>query len=439
MSVLACAWVAVVAVGCFATVRSSPADSAPAPVSDAAGGSPGEAPVEDLPAVAEDPPGAPASGDSGMVAASAQLTEEAPVIGLLLPLTGSPSNREYARLFMEGVEVAAELAGEAGWGVEVVVQDNRGTPAGSERGAETLVSRGATAILGPLTAENMVAATRAARAGVAFLSPTARRVPFGRRGVFSMGAGDPGAGRALAGALRAVGYRAAVVVHPRSPGEMLEAGAFEGAFAALGGAVTRRIRYEPGTTTFDVELGEVERIVPPVLVVAAPAADVELLAPQIAFFGLDTLDIQVAGTAAWTTPAVLESVAWRHTDSVIAVSSSDPLAVYDQATAFVQAYERHFRRTLASPIPAAGFDLFQMALAAYGDGVRTSRGTVASLDRLDGFRGATGTYSQVDGRVEREFFPVTILEGRLLPFDSVRAEPPDTIGHRPGARRPRPR
>ena len=370
---------------------------------------------------------------------AAERMQEAPVIGLLLPQGGSPSNREYARLFMEGVEVAAELAGDAGRRFQLLVEDNRGTSAGSERGAAALVAGGASAILGPLTAENMAAAARATPARVALLSPTARRVPFGRRGVFSMGAGDPGAGRALAGAAHAAGYRTAVVVHPRSPGETLEAGAFRDAFTAMGGVVTRRLQYEPGTTTFDIELREVEAIVPPLLVVAAPASDVEMLAPQIAFFGLDTLEIQVAGTQAWTTPAVLESVARRHTDSVIAVSSSDPLAAYDRAAAFVQAYERHFRRTLTSPIPAAGFDLFRMALAAHGDGVRTSRGTVASLDRLDRFRGATGTYSQVEGRIEREFFPVTILAGRLLPFDATRAAPADTIGRHfaPGRQRPR--
>lgn len=350
------------------------------------------------------------------------------VIGAVLPVSGSPSNREYTRLFLEGVEVAAELARRGGWRIEFLVEDSRGTPSGSERGVSALVSRGAVAILGPLDAENMESAVRAAPGSVAFLSPTARRVPFGRRGVFSMGAGDPGAGRALARAVRSAGYREAAIVHPRSPGERLEADAFQDAFQDAGGVVRRRMQYEPGTTTFDVELKAVEAVVPEVLVVAAPPADVELMAPQIAFFGLDTLEIQVAGTAAWTTLPVLEAVARRHTDSVIAVSASDPLAVFDPAAAFVQAYEQHFRRTLVSPVPAAGFDLFRMVLTAYGNGVRTSRGTVASLERLDRFRGATGTYSHVNGRIQREFFPVRLLEGRPHPFDATLAAPADTAG-----------
>ena len=362
------------------------------------------------------------------------------VVGAVLPVTGSPSNREYTRLFLEGVEVAADLARRAGWRFEFLVEDNRGTPSGSERAVSALVSRGAVAILGPLAAENLESAVRAAPRDVAVLSPTARRLPFGRRGVYSMGAGDPGAGRALADAVRSAGYQEAVVVHSGSPGEALEADAFVDAFHDLGGSVRRRMRYEPGTTTFDIELKEVEVVVPEVLVVAAPSADVELMAPQIAFYGLDTLDIQVAGTASWTTPAVLESVVQRHTDSVIAVSPSDPRAAVDPGTAFVRAYEQHFRRTLVSPVPAAGFDLFRMALAAYGDGVRTSRGTVASLERLDRFRGATGTYSHVDGRIQREFFPVRILQGGLHPFETTLTAPGDTVRiQRPGGDRARSR
>ena len=360
----------------------------------------------------------------------ADLMPADPVIGLVLPVTGSPSNREYARQFMEGVEVAAARARRSGWRVEFLVEDNRGTRAGSERGVSALVSSGADVILGPLDEGNLEYAVRAAPGRVAFLSPTAARVPFGRRGTYSLGAGDRGAGRALARAVRRAGYDEAVVIHPLSPGELLEAGAFENEFSMSGGRVRRRLQYEPGTTTFEVEFRTVEDLSPEVLMVAAPPADVQLLAPQFAFYGLDTLGIQVAGTAPWTAPSVLESVARRHTDSVISVSTRDPEAFLDPAATFVAAYERHFRRTLLSPVPAVGYDLFRMAMAAYGDGVRTSRGTVASLERLDGFRGATGTYSYVDGRLEREFFPVRIIGGELHPVDSATAMPPDSIGIR---------
>ncbi len=349
-------------------------------------------------------------------------------VGAILPISGSPSNREYARLFLEGVEVAAAQAQRAGVNVELVVEDNLGAPSASVRAASALVSRGAAAILGPLSDDNMASVLQAVPGTVALLSPTARTSPSQRAGIYSLRAGDPGAGRALAAAVAGMGYTDAVLIYPESPEETLEALAFDESFAAAGGIVRRRLAYEPGTTTFDLELMQVDLLLPELLVVAAPPADVELLAPQIAFFGLDTLDIQVAGTSAWTSPAVLQSVARRHTDLVIAVSTSQPDADHDPAADFVAAYEAHFRRTLRSPIPATGYDLLRMVLDAYGEAHRTARNLVAALDRLHSFRGATGTYSFVDGRLARDYFPVRIYEGTLHSIGTGPTVPPGGSG-----------
>lgn len=348
------------------------------------------------------------------------LLPAAPVMGVLLPMSGSPSSREYARQFLEGVEVGVGLARRAGLAMELVVEDNLGTRSGSVRGASTLVSRGAVAILGPLADENMASVADVVPRDLALLSPTVRRLPEGRRGVYSMGVGDPGAGRILAETAARLGYAEAVVIHPRSEAQALEAGAFAETFGGQGGIVRKRLIYEPGTTTFGEQLLEVESLVPELLVVAAPQADVELLAPQIAFYGLDTLDIQVAGTGGWTTPSVLESVDVRHTNMVVAVSATLPGDANDPAIAFRAAYEEHFRRSLRTPVPALGFDLVRMALDAYGEGYRASRGLGEALDRLQRFEGATGTYSFFEGRLVREHFPVRIYNRELL---SVNADP----------------
>lgn len=351
-----------------------------------------------------------------------------PVIGAVLPVSGSPSSREYARLFLEGIEVAVDLARRAGVNVEFVVEDNGGTASGTVRGVAALASRGAVAVLGPLSSGNMRAAAGAAPRDMAFFSPTARDLPDGHRGVYSMGSGDPATGLVLAEAVSDLGYFDAVVMHPRSPGETLEAAAFADGFRARGGTVRRRIQYLPGTTTFEEPLLEAKSLAPGLLVVAAPPADIELLGPQIAFFGLDTIGVQVAGTAGWTDAAVIEGVARRHTDGVISVSPLVPDAVGDLSPDFVAAYERRFRRSLHSIVPATGFDLFRMALAAYGAGRRTSGDLVAALERLHRFTGVTGNYSFADGRLTREYFPVRIHGGALHPVDT----------EFPGAARPGP-
>ncbi|MYB07168.1 MAG: amino acid ABC transporter substrate-binding protein [Gemmatimonadetes bacterium] len=352
------------------------------------------------------------------------VVDQWPVVGAILPESGSPANREYARLFAEGMEVAAVMARRAGVRVELLLEDNQGTRSGSVRAVSALVSRGASAILGPLSDENLEAAAGAAPNRVALLSPTARRLPPRRSGVYTIGAGDPGAGRTLAQATAQLGYVDAVVVHPDSPEGTLEATSFEDGFFEFGGVVTRRLPYIPGTTTYAQELQQVESLAPQLLVVAAPPGDVVLLAPQIAFFGLDTLDIQVAGTAGWTAAPVLESVDIRHTNRVIAVSTTLPDAPNDPAAEFRAAYEEHFRRTLRSPVPAAGFDLFRMVLDAHGQMRRGSRGLGDALDRLRLFEGATATYSVVDGRLVREYFPVRIYNRELHHVGTDPAPPP---------------
>ena len=365
--------------------------------------------------------------------------EESPadlVIGAVLPVSGSPSLREYARLFIEGLEIGVLLARNAGLHVELLVEDNQGTASGSVRGAGALVTQGVLAIMGPLDADNLRAAARAAPRKMAFFSPTARQLPYGRSGVYSMAAGDPEAGRALARAVWKLGFANAVIVHPRSPGEGVEMDAFQRAFVSLGGVVRRRIRYPPGTTTFEQPLTEVKSLEPSLLVVAVPPSDVELLAPQIAFFGLDETDLQVAGTVGWTAPSVIEKVARRHTDNVIALSTVPPGVVREPPPEFVAAYETVYRRSLNSQVPAAGFDLLHMALSAYGEGAHTPEEVAASLERIGVFEGVTGTYSFADGGLNHQYFPVRIFQGTLRPVEADLSPIPPS-GHRvPGVQPP---
>lgn len=339
-----------------------------------------------------------------------------PAIGVILPLTGSPSNRDYAEHFLEGVQVAVAAARSAGVEVELLVRDNRGTAYGSEQAALALSARGVSAVLGPLLDDNLSAVARVLEPDIPLFSPTAQLQPDGRRGVYSLEAAGPEAARTLADAVSLLGYNNAVVVHPRRSAESIEAAAFLSAFREAGG-FARRMDYPPGETTFREYLEPAAEHRPDLLVVLAPASDLVLLAPQIAFYGLDDLGIQVAGTAAWTTPQVLESVDRRHTDRVVAVSSTPPGASPPAGSSFRSAYEAHFRKSLRSPVPAAGFDLLRIALAVWAEGTRTGADLPAALRGVHSYSGLTGSYVLADGQLAREYFPVRIFDGTLRPVD----------------------
>ncbi|NNM34893.1 MAG: ABC transporter substrate-binding protein, partial [Gemmatimonadetes bacterium] len=354
----------------------------------------------------------------------ASLVPSDPVIGSLLPVTGSPTNQEYAALFMEGLEIAMEFAARDGRGVELAAEDNRGTLTGTERGIGTLESRGAVAVLGPLLDENVQAAATVREGRLTLFSPTARSLPSDTDAIYTMSAVDPGAARTLAETVASLGFSDAVVVHPRSAERTEEALAFEETFMSQGGLVLGRLEYEPGTTYFEEQLVQVDSLKPQLLVLPVPAPDVELLAPQVAFFGLDTLGIQVAGTSGWTSGNTLAALDQRFTDRVVAVSSSPPGLASDLTQQFVDAYEARFRRTLRSLVPATAFDMFRLLLAAYGSGVRTPGDFVHNMEGIRQFEGVTGTYSVVDGQIVRDFFPVRIYGGAVLDISEPLPEPP---------------
>ncbi len=355
------------------------------------------------------------------------------VIGVVLPVSGSPSNRIYAQEFLAGARLAAELARELGADVELAVEDNRGTASGSIQGTVNVISRGAKAILGPLSSDNVRVAADAAPDNVPLFSPTARVLPGGRRGLFSLAAGDPAAGRSLARLLVDRGHRDAVIVHSAGPAETLEARVFEDAFTGWGGIVGDRIPYVAGTTTFDEPLMRAQALSPQVLVVFAPVPDLELLAPQIEFFGLKDDGMQIAGTSAWSTDAVLGDVAARHTDGVLAISTRPAGSSRAVPGDFIEEYETRFQRSLVSEVPAVGFDLLRMALGALaGQGAGESGDLQGALERLGRFRGLTGTYQFQDGLLTREYYPVVIYGGALHP-SGFRPPEPDTIAPDTGA------
>lgn len=344
-----------------------------------------------------------------------------PTVGAVLPLEGSPSMRERARLFGEGLEVGVELARARGIELELVVKDNRGTSSGSVRAAAALARRGVLAVLGPLDADNLRAAVGAVPDDLPFFSPTAGRLPEARRGVYSLAAGDAGAGRALAATVWEMGHRAAVVIHPRRARERIEVDAFRSAFESFGGTVRRRIEYSPGTTTFEAELLEAKSLSPSLLVVAAPADDIGLLAPQIAFFGLDELGLQVAGTVGWSAVSVLEGLPTRHTEGVVALSTVPAGGCHGSPSEFVAAYESHFRRTLRSEIPAQGYDLLTIVLSAHAAGAYRAAEVQSRLELIDEVPGVGATYTFPGGPLSRRYHPVRIEGGELQPLGRASA------------------
>ncbi|MFV2007048.1 MAG: ABC transporter substrate-binding protein, partial [Longimicrobiales bacterium] len=265
----------------------------------------------------------------------------------------------------------------------------------------------------PLQEASLERVAQGRSAPLALISPTAPSVPTEARSVYSLAAAEPRAAKVLAAYALDNGLTTAALLYPRNRGATFEAEAFREAYEALGGTVVGDLTYAPGTTFFEEYLRNVERLLPSVLVLPLPVQDVELLAPQVTFFGLDSLEIRVMGTAAWTRSETLENVDPRHLNGVIVASPRPAETRLAGLERFVEAYEDLNRYSLRSPVPALGYDAASLLLEAIRLGARTPTQLTERLSTINGFEGASGVLSVSDGRIVREHYLACIQDGAL--------------------------
>lgn len=335
------------------------------------------------------------------IAEGRALPGEAPGrIAAVLPLSGSPALRAFAEGVRQGIE-AAVATSPLGGAVEVEFLDDAGEMAAVADRIREAEGGGVAAILGPLEDDALQAAVLARTGGVPILSPTAYEVPDDSGPVYSLGSVDPGAPLALADWASAVGLDQVVVLHPSRGPSAEEARIFIERLAELGGSVLRTLTYEPGATSFRDQMQVVQGLRPDGLVLPIPAADVQAIASQAAFYALDTLGVQLMGTAAWGDAGVRASVSTRYTDGVI---TATPRVGQGEGgfTRFLNAYENHFQRTLDEPqAPALGWDAASLILRVLENGARGPGAVAAALEEVDDFDGATGVLSVEGGRILR--------------------------------------
>jgi branched-chain amino acid transport system substrate-binding protein len=359
-------------------------------------------------------------------------------IASVLPLTGSPALSDFSKLVAEGIEVAAAEALGERYEVSVDSRDDEGDPELSASLTRELEGARVAGVVGFLEDASLEAAGLARSGGLPLVSPTARSADRAGRGVYSLEGPNPQAAAAMARYAAEQGFVRVAIVHSQTPESAAEADAFEATMRSLGIPVVGRYAYDVGATFFEdqimgaqnalraeeiaaLELGEddtlhVELLEPVALFLPIPPEDVEYVAPQVTHFGLDTLAIRILGTSGWTDPQVLEEVDTRHTTGVVATARVGAEATSPGARRFRAAYERHFQRSLVSPIPAVGYDATLLLLDALRDGGTAPVRLRAAFDRLRDVEGATGVFSVIGGRVVPRTEIVQIDHATLVPI-----------------------
>lgn len=367
--------------------------------------------------------------------------ESAPVVlGAVLPRTGPRAMVRYSEWLLQGIQLAVQEAERReGRPIELVVEDDAGGTRTRQAVAE-LERRGAVAIVGPMLPQQVDdAAAARVNGSLVTVTPTAPEHPRWPQ-VYSVNAPDTRGAQELARYAMEVGLGQAALLYPRQADYERKASAFAVEYEALGGVVRVSVPYDSGTTTFDTHMRRILDAVAPaesadspaagdtsgsgalpdgvrrpfVLFVAAPERDVRQIAPQVAFYGLDSAGAQVLGDEAWASATVRRVVPAQDLEGVIAASPFPPGradAVADPA--FIERYEQTFRRSLENQLPALGYDAANLALQALPNRSVTPGRLARRFGLLTGIRGASGTFSIRADRIVRTPYLVVIRNGSL--------------------------
>lgn len=359
-------------------------------------------------------------------------------LAAVLPLEGAPALAEFSRLVLEGIEVAAATALGPDFEVELEVHDDAGDPDRTAALVEELEQSGVGGVVGFLEEAALDIAAGARNTELPLISPTARSTDFRGSGVYTLEGVDSVGLHDLATHAASQGYQRVAFIESTSALSEEEADLFEREATRLGLRTAGRFSYADGATFFErpilaardslraaeidaLGLTEddtlhVEELEPVAVFIPVPAEDVELIAPQVTHFGLDTLGIDVLGTSGWTDSGTLREVDPRHTNGVVATA---PIGAGTDAPGYLrfeEAYEEHFQRSLVSSIPAAGYDAALLLLEALTRGATGPSDMLEALEGLEEIEGATGVFSVVDGRVIRRTRVVIIRDGTLTPI-----------------------
>jgi len=331
------------------------------------------------------------------------LRSQPAILGVILPQSGaSPGLIEYGEWVLEGVQVAVEEYQELFLRpIELEVLDDGGDPQGGRSSVQALEEMGAIGGIGPLTLDVLVEAARGRDRGLPLISPFASLPVAEAEGVFSLSGPDPGGAEVVAQYAWDLGLERVAVVRPGTGEAGLESEVFQEVFQQLGGIVPREIVYDSGATFFQAELEQVGSLLPDGVFLPLAARDIQLLAPQVTYYGLDTLGIQLLGTSGWTADEVVLDVDSRHTDGVIASTTRISQGETEAFQRFRGRYETLFQKTLRNDVPGYGYDAAALLLHALGGNPLNNQGLVGAMGNIIDFPGATGHLSVEEGRVLR--------------------------------------
>lgn len=347
-------------------------------------------------------------------------------LALLLPFSASSESlRTQAESMFQAAELAIFQRPDAD--VLLTALDTKGTPEGAAAAARAALQQGADVILGPIIAENVMAASReAARSGTPLLA-FSNDQSVADRGRYLLSFPPEAEVERIVGFAAMEGARNFAFFGPDDAYGRRVRRAFEQAVARVGGQVTASETYrgndisvmqDPARRLADYyarRRGADRKAFEAVLMPEGGTA-LRSLAPLLPFYGIDPAEVLFMGTSRWDDPGTAREPALR--GGVFAAADKEARA------AFIADYDRAYGRSPSS-LASLAYDAVQLgALVADGD----PRRRIERVESRAGFFGTDGYLRFApDGRPERGLAVYRIIDGQFRVDDPApRGPAPET-------------
>lgn len=355
--------------------------------------------------------GAPGGGGSGPAPGITGSTSTVKV-ALLLPITASGSTPAVAKALKQAAELA--LFDFDNPNVSLIPKDTKGTAEGARLAAESALQDGAELIIGPLFAQEVLAAAPVARQGGVSMIAFSSDEKVAGNGVYLLsflaGRDVP---RIVSFAL-SQGKRNLAELIPQSAYGRIAETAFAKAVSGGGGQASVRATFP--TNDSGAMVGPVRQVANAIksgrsvdaLFLPAGREDLPALAPLLASEGLSSGQVQFIGTGQWDYPNIGSERAL--------VGGWYPAPDPKGWSSFVGKYSKTYG---ASPprIASLAYDAVSLAVSLSGN-PPGQRYTVTQLTRASGFSGIDGLFRLLyDGTSERGLAILEVREGGARVID----------------------
>lgn len=336
-------------------------------------------------------------------------------VALLLPLSAGLQ----MSLVAKGLEQAAQLAQQEGnaRAFQLMVSDDKGTPAGAAEAAAAAISSGAEIILGPLFSASVAAVAPLARKAQIPIIAFSNDPAVGGQGVHLLSYFSAAeAARATEHAIRQGRRHFAALIPADDLGKDTEP-AFRQAVEAGGGHIAVVEHYpadlsgmmEPSQRIFDAINASIQSDMPiDALFLPSSEDNVARLATMLRHHKLDTTKVKLIVTSGWDSPAALRDPRLVGTW----LAATDPGGWRDFSTRYGKTYQ-----TMPPRLASLAYDAVTVAMA-FATQPKGQRYSESNLLRPAGFTGADGTFRlTAKGPVERSLAVLEIQQQGLVAVD----------------------